>query len=132
MELLRREIRGDIPEHLCRLALPAVISAVCMASDYSRFILVWLIGSSDVAHHALLAWAHSAITAEAWKTALSVEAFDLQLAKFDVKVGDKVFKDVSTLSHQLGGLLVRQDLVDVLFRTFEVWEKQDEHFLCVA
>ena len=131
MELLRREIRGDIPEHLCRLALP-VICAVSVASDDSRFILLWLCGSSDVAHHALLAWTHSAITGEAWETALSVEAFDLQLAKFDVKVGDKVFKDVSTLSHQFGGLLVRQDLIDVLFRTFEVWEEQYKHFLCVA
>ena len=64
-----------------------------MASDDSRFILLWLVGSPDIAHHALLAWTHSAITGEAWKTALSVEAFDLQLAKFNVKVGNKVFKD---------------------------------------
>ena len=50
----------------------------------------------NIAHHALLARAHRPVIAECGYGAFSVEALDLKFTKLDVKVGNEVFKDVST------------------------------------
>ena len=64
--------------------------------------------------------------------ALSMEPFDLELSKFDVKVVDEIFEDISTLRHKFSGLLVRQHLFNVLIWTLKVREEKNENFLGVA
>ena len=61
-----------------------------------------------------------------------METFDLQFAELDVEIVNEVFEDVARLSHQLGRLLVSQDLLQVFVRFFEVSEEQNEHFLLVS
>ena len=58
----------------------------------------------------------------------TVVALDLKLAKFHVEVADEVFKDVATLCHELGRLLIRQHLLDVLLGPLEVREEKNENF----
>ena len=101
-----------------------------LATHLAVCVLVGL--PSDVAHHTLLAWAHSAVVPESWHVALAVEATDLQLAKLNVEVGDEIFENVATLCHQLRCLLVSQDLLYVLLGSLEVREQKDENFLGVA
>ena len=86
----------------------------------------------DIAHHALLAGAHCPVIAEGGHGAFSVEALDLKFTKLDVKVSNKVLKDVSTVCHKSCGLLIRKYLFEVLVRHFKIWEQQDKDFFGVA
>jgi len=86
--------------------------------------------TANVAHESLFSWADSAI--ESRHGSLSVEAFDLKLAKLDVEVCYKVFENISTLCHQFRCLLVSEDFLDVFFGALKVWEKKNEHFLWIA
>ena len=61
-----------------------------------------------------------------------MEAFNLKLAKLDIEIGDEGLENVPTLSHQLGCLLICQDLLDILLRLLKVREQQDEDLLGVA
>ena len=61
-----------------------------------------------------------------------MEAFNLKLAKLDIEIGDEGLENVPTLSHQLGCLLISQDLLDILLRLLKVREQQDEDLLGVA
>ena len=88
--------------------------------------------SANVAHHALLAWAHSSVVSEGRYIALAVETPDLKLTKLDVEVGNKVLKDVTALSHQLGSLLVSQDFLNVLLGSLKVGEQKNEYLFRVA
>ena len=90
-----------------------------------------IIGSStlNVAHHSLLTWADSSVLNR--HGALSMEATDLELTELHIKVGNEVFKDVSALGHEFGGLLVSQDLLDVLFGSLKVREQKYEYLLWI-
>jgi len=63
---------------------------------------------------------------------LAMEPFDLKFVKFDVEVLDEVFKDISTLTHKFGGLLVCQDLVYILIWPLKVREQENKDLLWVS
>ena len=86
----------------------------------------------DIAHHALLAGAHCPVIAEGGHGAFSVEALDLKFTKLDVKVSNKVLKDVSTFGHKSCGLFISKYLFEVLVRYFKIWKQQDKDFFGVA
>lgn len=62
---------------------------------------------------------------------LSMEASDLQSVEFDIEEGYEVLKDVSTLCHQFGRLLVCECLMHVLVWSLKVREQEDEDFFRV-
>ena len=109
------------PDHL-RLALDLAVCALCWAAP-------------DIAHVSLLAWTDSPIivvVVEGGHATLVMKTSDLQLAELHVEICNEVLKDVSALRHQLGRLLVRDDLLDVLLGPLEVREEKNEHFALVA
>ena len=107
-----------------------------------RCLTIGTISASDIAHHSLFTRANSTsiIVSHARggsgvkrrNDGLAMEATDLQFAKLDVEVSNKILEDVATLSHKFGRLFVGQDLLNVLFGAFEVREEQNEHFLRIA
>ena len=86
----------------------------------------------DIAHHALLAGAHCPITTECGHGAFTVEALDLKFTKLDIKVGNKVLKNVATFSHKSRGLFIRKYFLEILVGNFKIWEEQDKNLLGVA
>lgn len=75
--------------------------AVGVVPDHLRLALDLAIGTfwttSDIAHVSLLTWTDSPIVVEGWYSTFGMKATDLQFAELHVKVGDKVFKDISAL-----------------------------------
>ena len=63
---------------------------------------------------------------------LSMETSDLKLPEFDVKVLNEILKDISTLTHELSRLLVREYFMDELIRSLKVGEQKDEYFLWIS
>ena len=61
-----------------------------------------------------------------------MEASNLKLSKFDVKVLNEILKDISTLAHELSRLLVRENFMDELIRSLKVGEQKDEYFLWIS
>ena len=88
--------------------------------------------TANITHVALLARTHSSIVVEGGHTALGMEAPNLQFAKLDVEIGNEVLKNVAALGHQLGRLLIREHLLDVLIRLLEVREEKNEDLALVA
>lgn len=104
-----------------------------MVLSYSRPILSYLVViTSYITHHALLSWTHSAISCRTRDVAFTMVAPNLQFAELDIKVGYEIFKDVSTLSHQLGRLLVGQYFLHVLVGTLKIREEQDKNFFRIT
>ena len=87
---------------------------------------------TNITHVSLLAGTNSSIVIEGGHTALGVEATNLQFAELDVEVGDEVLEDIAALGHQLGRLLIREHLLDILVRLLEVWEEENEDLALVA
>ena len=88
--------------------------------------------ATNITHVALLAGTDGSIVMEGGHAALGMEAPNLQFAKLDVEVGDEVFEDIAALGHQLGRLLIREDLLDILIRPLEVRKEKNEDLALVA
>ena len=87
--------------------------------------------TTHVAHESLLCRTDRADESRN-TTAFAMEALDLKLSKFDVEVRDKVFKDVSALSHEFGCLLISQDFFNILIGALKVREQENEDLLGVT
>lgn len=61
-----------------------------------------------------------------------METLDLQFVELDEEPRDEVFKDIVAVVEQLGGLLICQNLLDVLVGPLEVREEENEHFLLIT
>ena len=109
------------------ISIGVILDNLRSASDLA---IDGMLSSSDIAHHALFAWTYS--STEVWNAYLSMESFDLELTELDIEVGYKVLEDVTAFSHQFGGLLVGQNLFDVLVWALEVREEQNEDFLRIS
>ena len=111
--------------------------AVSVISDRTRLsfslaVRATVSATSDIAHIALLARADSSIVVEGGDASLPMEAFDLQLAKLDIEIGNEVLEDVSAFGHELRRLLVRQYFLYVLLGLLKVGEEENEDFPGVA
>ena len=130
-------VRGKMRAHALDVIFPIVwSSSVRIVPDHLRLALDLAVcafwAAPDIAHVSLLAWTDSPIVVEGGHAPLVMKTSDLQLAELHVKIGDEVLKDVSALRHQLGRLLVRDDLLDVLLRPLEVREEKNEDLALVA
>ena len=81
--------------------------------------------------HCSPARAHRLVTSLRDVVLLSMEARDLQSVELDIEEGYEVLKDVSTLCHQFGRLLVCECLMHVLVWPLKVREKEDEDLFWV-
>ena len=131
VEDLAGELGGVFAGHLLLSLLPVSVFLDDTRSLGSQAIVAD-ISALHITHLALLRWADGAMVVEGWDVLLAVEAIDLQPSKLDIKVGDEILEDVSTLRHQFRGLLVCQHLLYVLFRPLKVGEEQNENLLRVA
>ena len=63
---------------------------------------------------------------------LTMEAFDLQLVVFDVKVLDEVLKHIAAFTHQLCSLFISEHFADVVFGLLKVGEQQNKDLFGIS